>query len=599
MLINCAPEEASCSASVRLARDLVSDLGVERASSSGGLVQLSQLDEHNAERDCNKLLAKKLELSLPIPLEPMGTEECCKGIPVLRLRDWCAYFLKSHNWHVLAGLKKPDPVRVERMFQLFWDRYRLLYPQHQIFALADAGKLNLGRTAPMLVHGDEGRSKKHQPFLVCSVHSCLGFGLGPSEKKVVERKRAGEKVKKPYLKQSCNFLGHSYTHRFILGCLPKKYAAKKEVFQALMGHIARESDFMRSTGVVDPFTKRTYHMAVIAVVGDWPWLCKSGGLERSFSTAQKFKVVKTPPKGFCHFCLAGRPGVPGFSELHSRNPTWLQSMYVEEPWSVEPELASLLHEPGKKAHLYQFDLFHCVHLGVGRNLIGAVLALVSEMEPSGTIDARFDSMSQRFMNWCRDNHRTPYITSLSKEKIGWGVSAQQYPCAQWHKGSVTTTVLAWLEDELGATDLNQTPILKVAFESVQALNGCLRGLFSSEVWVFDPLATDYAEKGLRFLRRYSVAAAMAHRAGRKLFGFQPKCHALHKVFLLMLLQCRAHGFAINPAVYSVQPDEDLIGRASRISRKVHPAQQVRRVLERYLLSAHSEWVRAGFLVVSR
>ena len=591
--------EASCSAAVRTARDFVSDLGAERASSSKGLMELSQVSEHNAERGCHNLLVKKMKLGLPIPLTPLGTENAAKKIPVLRLRDWCTYLLNSHNWHLLVGLRKPDRRREEKIFECFWNRYRKLYPNHQVFRLAAAGKLCLGRTAPIAIHGDEGRSRKHQPFLVTSAHSLLGFGLGPKEKKAVLKQRAGKKVSKPYLKQSCNFLGHSFTHRFVLGCLPKKDAAVQEVFRSLMSHIADEAEFMRSQGVVDPFTNQTHHMAAIAVVGDWPWLSKAGSLERSFSTMQKFKDVKEPPKGFCHLCQAGQPGVPAFSTLHSRNPSWLQSMHVQPPWSVQPALASLLHEPGKAAAVFQFDLFHCVHLGVGRNLIGSVVALLSEIEPFGTIDDRFNAISQKFLGWCRRNHETPYISKLSKESIGWGVSAQKYPCAQWHKGSVTTAVLAWIESELAGMDLGETPLLQTAFEGVQALNGCMSGLYSSDAWIDNPFATDYAEKGLRFLRRYAFAAAAAHGEGRKLFGFQPKCHALHKVFLFMLLQARSHGFAINPAVFSVQPDEDLIGRASRLSRRVHPSQQVKRVLERYLQSAYSEWVRAGFIVVSQ
>lgn len=92
--------EASCSAAVRTARDFVADLGTEKASSSKGLVELSRIDEHNAERDCRNLLAKKLKLPLPIPMTPLGTEGPTKKIPVLKLRDWCAYLLKSNNWHI-------------------------------------------------------------------------------------------------------------------------------------------------------------------------------------------------------------------------------------------------------------------------------------------------------------------------------------------------------------------------------------------------------------------------------------------------------------------------------------------------------------------
>ena len=103
----------------RTARDFVADLGTEKASSSKGLVELSRIDEHNAERDCRNLLAKKLKLPLPIPMTPLGTEGPTKKIPVLKLRDWCAYLLKSNNWHILTGLRRPDHRREEKILEFF------------------------------------------------------------------------------------------------------------------------------------------------------------------------------------------------------------------------------------------------------------------------------------------------------------------------------------------------------------------------------------------------------------------------------------------------------------------------------------------------
>ena len=588
--------EASCASAVRTARDFAADLGTEAASRVGGLLDVARCSDSNAERDTRRVLANKFKLSLPIPLSPLGSEDHLKGLPVLRLRDWANYLISTNKWHIVAGLRNPHGQREGDIFQCFWDHYRKLNPNHQIFSLADSGQLCLRRTCPLAFHGDEGRSRKHQPFLVCSVHSLLGYGLGPSQAALLERERAGEAIKRPYLKQNPNFLGHSYTHRFILGCLTKKQAANKQIFQSFLGKIVEEAAFMHDEGVACPFTGLQYHMALIAVVGDWPWLAKAASMERHFSTMQKHRVTREPPKGFCHYCLAGTPAVPAFRDLHSRSPGWLQTMYVQEPWVVEPALASLLHEPGKKPAIFQFDLFDCVHLGVGRHVIGAALALMSDLQPATTIDQRFDVLTQKFLTWCKNMCHTPFITKLSKESIGWGSSTQCYPSAQWHKGSVTTTVMLWIEAELGAMDLTHHHVLRLTFEGIGAINSFLRGVFSSEIWIPASEARLYAESCLRFLRRYSVAAAISYKEGMKLFGFTPKCHALQKIVLLMIRQSLLQGFCCNPAVFSVQPDEDLIGRASRLSRKVHPARAVQRVLERYLQSAYAEWVRAGFLV---
>ena len=162
--------------------------------------------------------------------------------------------------------------------------------------------------------------------------------------------------------------------------------------------------------------------------------------------------------------------------------------------------------------------------------MGAVVGLLSEMEPDSTIDGRFRALSDKFMGWCKRNHETPYITKLSKESIGWGVSTQNYPSAQWHKGNVTTTVLAWIEDELGAMDLSQTPLLQIALECVQALNACMRGVYSSDVWIYNPDATEYAEEGCVFCGDMLLQLPWYIRKGGDYFSFNPKATRCTKCF---------------------------------------------------------------------
>ena len=62
------------------------------------------------------------------------------------------------------------------------------------------------------------------------------------------------------------------------------------------------------------------------------------------------------------------------------------------------------------------------------------------------------------------------------------------------------------------------------------------------------------------------------------------------------MQSRSCRFSVNPLVWSVQSDEDFIGRPSRLSRRVSPVTVVQRVTQRYLQGAYAEWVRARLIV---
>ena len=67
--------EASCSSAVRVARDLVSDVGEAVAARSGGLLELARSSINNAERDSRKVLVKRCRLSLE-PYVPLSELKC-------------------------------------------------------------------------------------------------------------------------------------------------------------------------------------------------------------------------------------------------------------------------------------------------------------------------------------------------------------------------------------------------------------------------------------------------------------------------------------------------------------------------------------------
>lgn len=583
MCVGCA--EVPCAGAVRTARNIVKDFGSEVASSSGGLVELASCSTKNSERDTHRLLVNKLKLSLDIPKTFLCTKDPTLKVPVLRMRDWVAHLLKHNCWHVVTGLLSPDRRREEAILREYWRRFQKVSPSHPIFQLEREGKIVLGRTAPCVVHGDEGRGRKRKPCMCLNFHSLLGRGIKPAQELAKKNK-----VKKQYLKLKPNFVGHSFTHRFLLAALPKKFYTHKNehVWEQVLSNISNDIVHMYTEGVPDQHGLQHWVM-VLHVVGDWPFLAKSGLLARSFMNVQK-RVNSQPGRdqgGVCHLCLAGTPPFP-FEEIHTRHPKWLPTLHQESPFKSRPALLSIPHPAGQAASIWAYDLFHSFHLGVGRSFLGSCLALLSEREPAGGIDERFSLLSERYLSWCRANHVVTQVSRITKESIQWPTTTV-YPTGAWHKGAVTTNLMSFFEDLCRTEDYSSEPLLLKASEAALAINSFLRSLYTNDLWIEPREAITLGELGMRFLRRYSECAALAYRQSRALFVLQPKLHVLHHCFIAMIQLGQQNISVQSPLALSVQPDEDFIGRPSRLSRRITARGCViERLLDRYMQACFQE-----------
>ena len=275
--------EASCRSAIVAAQNFVADVGVSSASRSGGLAELARSKEKNSERDCQRLMVKKYGLALPVQRSVLQTEDTRVKIPILKMEDWADFMLRNNCWHVLCGLVRPDPERERAILASFWSKFRKLSPGHDVFKLESAGRLQLHNTAPVVLHGDEGRGRKHTAYLVVSFRGLLGRGIHTGE-----REKHQKAVKKPYLKQLCNYRGHSFTSRFMIAGLRKcDYTGdNSNVFSALMSSCAEQAKSVATTGIRDPEGNKRW-MIMLHITGDWPWLHKSGNFKRSFHNAQK------------------------------------------------------------------------------------------------------------------------------------------------------------------------------------------------------------------------------------------------------------------------------------------------------------------------
>lgn len=62
------------------------------------------------------------------------------------------------------------------LLEVFWQRYRLVFPEFQLFPRVDAGLCTYKQCIPLYLHGDEGICYKKGGVLIISFQSPLGFG---------------------------------------------------------------------------------------------------------------------------------------------------------------------------------------------------------------------------------------------------------------------------------------------------------------------------------------------------------------------------------------------------------------------------------------
>ena len=114
-------------------------------------------------------------------------------------------------------------------------------------------------------------------------------------------------------------------------------------------------------------------------------------------------------------------------------------------------------------------------------------------------------------------------------------------------------------------------------------------------------AVHIAEHGLRFLRRLQRLAKDAiNQAQRSPLAFDVPC-CTPPAFGRYAASALKGLLPVSPLAWCVQMDEDLIGKASRLSRKVDPPICSKLCMERYLCAAYAEYEtevhhRTGFMI---
>ncbi|CAE7836337.1 unnamed protein product [Symbiodinium sp. CCMP2592] len=522
----------------------------------------------NSERDAHRM-ARRCQLTVPIEIS-----ECCIHgcvLPVVLLSSWLLYLVSRNLLHTLCGLSEPDIARCDAIWTCFWSRYRKIYPNHDVFRRAQAGEINLAKTIALIVHGDEGRTKKKTGILIVSCHSILGYGCEAGTVHGAE----------DYCKQLLNMTGHSLTSRWI--------------FQQYLGVFTDDMVKAYRDGIKSP-SGDTYTFAVIHVIGDWPWLAKAFNLSRSFANCSKQATSRGVPKGICHVCRADQPGFP-FEDFSGREPKWRRTVNTQNPFMNSPPLTRLPGDSTDPTALLGQDFFHGWHLGFAKQFLGSCLVLLHEIFPGRSVPAKFQAMSDDFFSWCKANNQNPLIRKMTRDTSGWASTAD-YPCASWSKGSTSTVVCRWFISACArhAGFIDEGSLLQIACLAAREIYAFISKSYKAAVWIWHTDAVELSSHGFRFLALMGQAARSAYDQGRALFYFTPNCHRLHHLFYLEWDQAQKADWILNVAVFSCQTEEDYIGRPSRVSRRVAPQRVIQRTIERTLEATHAKFVQAGYVI---
>ena len=340
---------------------------------------------------------------------------------------------KTGNWSRFTGCDKGGDTASQ--LRLFWSRWRVLRPNHQIFELRDSPSLE--RTLPVLLHGDEGRGAKRQGLMCLSATPILGHGVVTRSKtKTTDRSDS----------QLMNYVGHSFATRFLLGVMPKAaYENTPSVFQKFVSILADDFERLAKDGIICPVSGDSFFVGVLHVKGDWPFLVKIGELGRSFYNAPKRSSSKKPCTGICHFCLAGRPNFP-YEDLRM-DAEWQFTVGEEKPWNKTPAVFKIPHDPTFPEGFLAADPFHTWHLGEGRHFVANCVKLMMREAVGTNVDDKLDWLFADYKAFCRSRGRQCYAARFNANLFRIG---NEFPTGSWTKGNFTTSLVKWVNHFLNS-----------------------------------------------------------------------------------------------------------------------------------------------------
>ena len=248
-----------------------------------------------------------------------------------------------------------------------------------------------------------------------------------------------------------NMLGDTWLTHFLSAVMPiALYNEESESFHQVLSALADDFKELFTDGLV--VRGQRFFVSVVGCKGDIPYLAKAGRFERTFTRRPLKPRSKKPAQGICHLCLAGKEDyhfkVP-YEDYGLERPAWLKTVGTENAYMVPSSFQTIPFlrpgAPGGLEQFFQFDLFHNLHLGLGKNFVASAICVVMELIDD-TIEGSFATLTRDFQDYCKKNRESPYHKKITATLVGVEGGFQEMPDGAWNKGDHTRLLLQWFGD---------------------------------------------------------------------------------------------------------------------------------------------------------
>ena len=418
--------------------------------------EFARIREGDAEKGMQRVFKKHgLLAQVCVGHLDVGTANEPCVMPYIKPSSWVSFLLDTAGGkrlpRQLVGV--PDYERMHAVLTEFWKRYRVVYPDHPLFAMADAGEVRLRNCVPYFTHTDEGRSYKHAAIWVMSMHGALGRGTSAWLQSGQHRAKVNSNG------MGLNYTGKTWSTQCMFAtCTKKVYLTHTNAIQDLIKVFSEDAEMLLKQGITGKDGRRHIRLVPLGTKGDLPALKVLSSAKRSFSNVPRSGSSKRGCKGICFLCDAGLEPDPGaggqmipFEDVNDEA-AWVATLHVNPPWEQMPELLSGLNlTQAQSMDFFKTDCWHNLHLGILKRFLGSSFVSIIQCPdyaqfggPGGSVDKKFEWLTSLYRAFCRSQKFCPYVTEISRDTMGYPASTME-PVGKWSKAVASTELMLFLD----------------------------------------------------------------------------------------------------------------------------------------------------------
>lgn len=569
----------------------------------------------NASRDAHAFIQRwGLSWKVPLSFVDLGMEGEMNKFAYIKPSDFLKFLIQRAPDLLMGGCPNIDEGKASLCE--FWKAYRGFHPTHRLFCEQHQSR-SMETTFALAFHGDEGRGLKKGNTTILMMETCLGadswskFVHGKSSltcdscdldeptRKRIKTNSSGVRpaAASHVCYQSTNLKEHSFLTKFVLAAIPKK---EKSVLDAILLEIIRDFNSLFDVGFSAWGCQ--WFAACTGAKGDLKWVQRVGQLNRCFGSQTSIN------KAMCHECLAGTSDLPFEDHVHC--PCWAPTCFTRRPYDVRPVLCHIPfeHQPENEEdapheRFYRRDIFHNTKQGVFRYFVASCVMLILKLryfdDPGGSNrrDVVLDRAYNHFKWFCSTTGRSPALRSFSLSFFN-SPNWFTYPWVNC-KGSDTSHLLAWVHTMLvgfmnDPLKEEHMAILEQMIAAANAARKFQRICYSHNLWLNKFCAGSMYKHLHAFVAHYNGCAFLAMRQWQYTgFALTSKYHLLchQKLETLRLLEDETVAWVPNPQLFGCEMNEDVVGRLSRLIRRVSARTASSRALQLYLIKSKAVYRR--------